>query len=151
MKTKTIPMALLLACAAGCSQEAPSLPASTPAAASPPAVASAPVAVVPQAGQSPASIGDAVFSITPGSFRVCDAGSGAIASTARWDVTARNIAEVSIFVIDAKGERKLWLDGGASGESTTGEWVFPDTTFQLVERGSGNAIALLTVKTTPCN
>ena len=149
MKTKSVPVALLLACVLGCSQEAPG-----PAASSPPPAAPVPADSVP-APASPgalpqSSIGDAVFSLAPGSFRLCDARNGAIASTARWDATAKDIGEVSIYVIDAKGERKLWLDGGASGESTTGEWVFPDTMFQLVDRASGKPIAELTVGATPC-
>jgi len=43
------------------------------------------------------------------------------------------------------------LNGGASGESTTGNWVFPDTKFVMVERGSEKPLAELTVKATPCN
>ncbi|WP_374349378.1 hypothetical protein [Thermomonas sp.] len=97
------------------------------------------------------SIGDATLSINPGSFRICDAENGAITSTAKWDVSAKKIAEVSIYVVDPKGEKKLWLNGGASGESTTGNWVFPDTKFVMVERGSEKPLAELTVKATPCN
>lgn len=95
-------------------------------------------------------IGDATFSINPGSFRTCDAENGAITATAKWDVSAKNIAEVSIFVTDTKGERKLWLNGGTTGESTTGNWVFPDSKFELVELGGEKAIAELTVKAIPC-
>lgn len=149
MKTKTLVAALLLACVAGCSQEAPvSPPATSPGSVAAPAPAQA--TAPPPVAQASGAIGDATFSISPGTFRICDAATGAIASTAKWDVTARNITEVSIYVVDAKGERKLWLDGAGSGESTTGPWVFPDTTFQLVEHGNGKAIAELTVKATPC-
>lgn len=149
MKTKIVLATCLLACAAGCSQEGPATPPASPPA---PVAAPAPAQATaqPPAEHASGAIGDATFSISPGTFRICDAATGAIASTAKWDVTARNITEVSIFVVDAKGERKLWLDGAGSGESTTGPWVFPDTTFQLVEHGSGKAIAELTVRATPC-
>lgn len=149
MNTKILLAACLLACATACSQEGPA-----PVSATPPASgtvpASAQAASAPRASLAPGAIGDAMFSISPGTFRICEAATGAIAATATWDVTARNITEVSIYVVDAKGQRKLWLDGGGAGASTTGPWVFPGTTFQLVEQGGGKAIAELTVKATPC-
>ena len=142
MNAKVLVVALLLTGVAGCSQEAP--PAPTAAAPAAPAPAPAPVKQV----QPP--IGDATLSISPGSFRLCDAENGAITSTAKWDVTSKKIAEVSIYVVDPKGEKKLWLNGGTTGESTTGNWVFPDTKFVMVERGSEKPLAELTVKATPC-
>ena len=143
MKIGSLALALALSGAVGCSQEAP--PAPNDAASTPPAAA-APTA----AKQVQPPIGDAMFSIDPGSFRTCDAVDGAITSTAKWDVASKQVAEVSIYVVDAKGERKLWLNGGPSGQSTTGNWVFPDTKFQLVERESGKSLAELTVKAIPC-
>jgi hypothetical protein len=135
-----------LAGVAACSQEAPPAPAGDTAATPPaPAVAPAPAKQV----QPP--IGDATLSINPGSFRICDAENGAITSTAKWDVTAKKIAEVSIYIVDPKGGKKLWLNGGATGESTTGNWVFPDTKFVMVERGSEKPLAELTVKASACN
>ena len=141
MKPRIFIVAIMLTSAAGCSQEAPSAANAMPVAAAP---------VAPAAQQAQQGIGDATFSLNPGSFRICDAENGAIAATAKWDVTARGISEVSVYVTDAKGERKLWLSGGASGESTTGNWVFPDSKFELVERASEKALAELTVKATPC-
>ena len=143
MKIHALLAAFMLAGIAGCSQEAP--PAHDAGA----AVATAPVPAAP-ARQVQPPIGDATFSIDPGSFRSCDAENGAITSTAKWDVSAKDIAEVSIYVTDAKGERKLWLNGGATGESTTGNWVFPDSKFELVERGSEKPVGELTVKALPC-
>lgn len=143
MKIRPLALALAFCGATACSQEAP--PAPNDAAAAPP-VATAPT----EAKQVQPPIGDAMFSIDPGSFRTCDAVDGAITSTAKWDVAAKQVAEVSIYVVDAKGERKLWLNGGSSGQSTTGNWVFPDTKFQLVERESGKSLAELTVKANPC-
>jgi hypothetical protein len=145
MKTRILVAAIALAGLAACSQEAPPAPSPGDGGAPAAAAASTP-APAPQA----APIGDATFSITPGSFRLCDAQNGAITATAKWDVAAKNVAEVSIYVTDAKGERKLWLNGGASGESTTGNWVFPDSKFDLVERASGKPLGELTVKATPC-
>ena len=137
MKIGSLALALALSGAVGCSQEAP--PAPNDAAAAPTA-----------AKQVQPPIGDAMFSIDPGSFRTCDAVDGAITSTAKWDVASKQVAEVSIYVVDAKGEMKLWLNGGPSGQSTTGNWVFPDTKFQLVERDGGKSLAELTVKAIPC-
>lgn len=147
MKTSALLVASLLVGLAGCSQEAPPAPATADAAAP---VAAAPAAPVEPVKQVQPPIGDATFSVNPGSFRTCDAQGGAITSTAKWDVTAKNVAEVSVYVTDAKGDRKLWLNGGATGESTTGNWVFPDSKFELVERGSEKPLAELTVKATPC-
>lgn len=144
MKIKILLVAFGLAGAAGCSQEAP--PASPTNANAPPVAAA-----VPAGKQVQPPIGDATFSINPGSFRTCDAENGAITATAKWDVAAKNIAEVAVYVTDAKGDRKLWLNGGAAGESTTGNWVFPDSKFELVERGSEKALADLTVKAAPCD
>jgi hypothetical protein len=146
MNAKFFLVAMLLAGVAACSQEAPPAPAGDTAATPPaPAVAPAPAKQV----QPP--IGDATLSINPGSFRICDAENGAITSTAKWDVTAKKIAEVSIYIVDPKGGKKLWLNGGATGESTTGNWVFPDTKFVMVERGSEKLLAELTVKASACN
>lgn len=79
MKIGSLALALALSGAVGCSQEAP--PAPNDAASTPPAAA-APTA----AKQVQPPIGDAMFSIDPGSFRTCDAVDGAITSTAKWDV-----------------------------------------------------------------
>lgn len=144
MKTRMILVALLLAGAAGCSQEAP--PASSPD----PAGGAAPVAAGAAAIQGQQEGGDGMFSLTPGSFRACDAKNGAITATAKWDVAAQGVSEVSIYVTGTKGQRKLWLDGGAAGESTTGPWVFPGSKFELVERGTEKALAEFTVEATPC-
>ena len=146
MKIKIVLVALILASAAGCSQEAP--PASSPGSTATPVAGDA--SPGPAAKQVQPPIGDATFSINPGSFRTCDAENGAITATAKWDVTAQNLAEVAVYVTDAKGERKLWLNGGTVGESTTGNWVFPDSKFELVDRATEKQIAELVVKAIPC-
>lgn len=149
MKTRILFVSMLLAGVAGCSQEAPPAPAPSSGATAPAAAEAPAPAVQPaQPGQPP--VGDATFSISPGSFRTCDAENGAITATAKWDVAAKNIPEVSIYVTNANGERKLWLNGSATGESTTGNWVFPDSKFELVERGSEKPLAELVVRATPC-
>lgn len=144
MKIKILVAAMFLAGATACSQEAPPAPSGDAA----PAPATAIEA--PAAKQVQPPIGDATFSINPGSFRTCDAENGAITATAKWDVTARNLAEVAVYVTDAKGERKLWLNGSTVGESTTGNWVFPDSKFELVDRATEKQIAELVVKAIPC-
>ena len=147
MNTRNLLLAMALAMTAGCSQEAPSPPPKGPAAAAPTEAVGAPVAGADRV--RPAAAG-AAFSMTPDSFRICDADNGAIASTAKWDVTAQHVAEVSIYVVDAKGEKKLWLDGGATGESTTGKWVFADSTFQLLDRKTGELMSEVAIKALPC-
>jgi len=144
MKIKILVAAMFLAGATACSQEAPPAPAGDAAPAPTTAVEA------PAAKQVQPPIGDATFSINPGSFRTCDAENGAITATAKWDVTAQNLAEVAVYVTDAKGERKLWLNGGTVGESTTGNWVFPDSKFELVDRATEKQIAELVVKAIPC-
>ena len=144
MKPRMFIVTVMLASAAGCSQEAPPASSASPAGPVVPAVAGT------ATGQGQQASGNGTFSLSPGSFRTCDAENGAITATAKWDVTARGVSEVSIYVTDAKGERKLWLDGAAAGESTTGNWVFPDSKFELVERGTGKALAEFTVAATPC-
>ena len=110
MKTKILLVAMAIAVIAGCSQEAPPAPSGDA-----PAAAAATTATTAPTKQVQPPIGDATFSINPGSFRLCDAENGAITATAKWDVSAKNIAEVAVYVTDAKGERKLWLNGGATG------------------------------------
>ena len=145
MKLNALIVAALAVALASCSQGAPPAPADASA-----TTAATQAQPVEAAKQVQPPIGDATFSVNPGSFRTCDAQGGAITSTAKWDVSAMNVAEVSVYVTDSKGERKLWLNGGATGESTTGNWVFPDSKFELVERGSEKPLAELTVKATPC-
>lgn len=136
----------------GCGREAAPAPAAAdtapPAAATTVAIASA--ATVPEVAPAAAAIGDATLSVTPGSFRACEAKDGAITATARWDVTDKGVKEVAIYVESPNNERKLWLNGGATGESTTGNWVFDQSHFEMVERGTEKPIAELTVKATPC-
>ena len=146
MKTKFAPFAILLLLAA-CGQEAPPAPAAAPTQAAP-AAATADAAMPAAAPAAP--VGDAVFSVTPGSFRACEAANGAIAATAKWDVTSKNIKEVSIYVSAPHNERKLWLNGSAVGESTTGNWVFDQSRFEIVERGSEAPIASVVVTAVPC-
>ena len=146
MKIHALFAAIVLVGIAGCSQEAPPMPGKA-AEAVPEGVTAAPAE---QARQQ--AVGEIKFSMSPESFRVCDGQPRAIASNAKWDVTARQVTEVSIYVTNPRnGERKLWLNGGATGESMTGKWVFPDSKFELVERGSERPLGELTVKALPCN
>lgn len=137
---------LLLILLSACSKEGPPPPSSDPKSS-----AEMPAQQPHQAASAPVTVGDASFSITPGSFRICEAPNGAVTSVAKWDVASKGVSEVSIYVINSNGEKKLWLNGGSSGESTTGNWVFPDAKFLLVERGSEKVLGEVTVKATPCN
>lgn len=146
MKSKLVAIALLLA-TAGCGQEAPPAPSANPA---PPAEAVAAPAPAPVAVPAAEPVGDAVLSVAPGSFRACEATNGAITATAKWDASSKGAAEVAIYVESPGNERKLWLNGGATGESTTGNWVFDQTIFTMVERGTEKPLSQVTVKAVPC-
>lgn len=151
---------LLLFALVGCSQEAPVAPPekTSNAEAADNTVAAAPSTTtvdVPQAAvvDAPATverIGDTVFSISPGTFAVCKAVDGAVVGTAKWDVTSQGVKEVAVYVESPDNPRKLWLNGGATGEEKTGNWVFDQTKFILKDRLSDREIAQLTIVATPC-
>lgn len=88
--------------------------------------------------------------MSPDAISTCGAGNGGIASVAKWDVTAQRIQEVSIYVVDAEGMRKLWLSGAAKGEASTGKWVYPGSRFELVDHASGRPISQVTMQALPC-
>jgi hypothetical protein len=125
----------------GCGNEAP-----------PDKSAAAQVAKVAEPTPAPPMppIGDSVLSVKPGSFRGCEAEDGAIEATATWDVSGKGITDISIYVSSPGNPPKLWLEGGPSGQSTTGDWVFDQTKFSLVARKSKKTIAELIVKAVPC-
>ena len=135
MGTRVFVALVVLLAVAGCSQEVPSIPQEQ-------------AAVPAEPGAAPADV--LSFSMTPDSIRACDAGDGEIASIAKWDVAAQGIREVSIYVVDVEGERKLWLSAGAKGEAATGKWVFPRSRFQLVDRESGKSLSEVEIQSTPC-
>lgn len=91
------------------------------------------------------------FEVQPDTFKACEANHGAITASVRWAVEDGSPSGVAIYVVDSQGNRKLWLEGGASGESTTGPWVFPGTRFILTERTGGRQLADVVVKGVPCD
>lgn len=128
----------VIATAGACSQEVP---------APRPSDHSAPAAIASKPGNG----SDAVrFTVEPAAFRICDAEKGAVSASVRWHVERGNPGGVSIYVVDRGGGRKLWLKGGASGQSTTGRWVFPGTRFLLVDETSGDHLAEIQVRGDAC-
>ncbi len=148
---------LMLIALAGCSKEAPVAPAETPTKTEVPVVADAPQApaapTAPATSGAPAtldSVGDEVFSVSPGSFAACNAQNGAVIGTAKWDVIAKGVSEVALYVESPGNAQKLWLNGGSKGEEKTGNWVFDKTRFILKDRLSDKEIAQVTVVAVPC-
>jgi hypothetical protein len=90
------------------------------------------------------------LSLAPDSFRDCDAKGGAIIVTAKWDVTDSGSTGVAIYVESPGNDRKLWLVGGASGESQTGKWVFDKSKFTMLDKESGKLLAQRAVVAVPC-
>lgn len=133
---------------AACSQEAPTPPSENPAKAEVPETTDVPVAAPTTAARE--STGDSIFSVSPGSFSACDATDGAVVGIAKWDVSAQGVSEVALYVESPGNARKLWLNGGATGEEKTGNWVFDQTKFTLKDRLSDKEIAQLTVVAIPC-
>ncbi len=107
---------------------------------------------VPQAAghAADAAAGAVSFTVQPDSFRICETDNGAVAATVRWSVENGRPSGVAIYVVDGEGNRKLWLKGGASGESTTDAWVFPGTRFVLLEEGSDRQLADASVRGIAC-
>lgn len=142
-------LALALA-ATACSQEVPSLP--TPAAAAPVAQANLidPTSCAASARESQA-VDARVFSITLVGEPKCS-GTDPVAATAqaKWDVTSLQATDVSIYVSSPGNERKLWLDGKASGDATTGPWVFENSCFALQDKASGRLLAARLVGAIAC-
>ena len=86
-------------------------------------------------------VGIVSFTVEPAVIRTCDTEGGAVSASVRWRIERGDSAGVAIYVVGRGDDRKLWLKGGASGESTTGRWVFPGTRFQLVDAASGRQLA----------
>jgi hypothetical protein len=150
---RTVFCAAAIALAGGCSQEVPfAAPAPAPAA---PTVPTAPAAASltddcsaasQDASESP---GDDVFAITLVDKPVCSSAPAATA-VAKWNVSAANVAAVSIYVNSPGNPRKLWVDGTATGEQTTGPWVFENTCFSLLNKDTGRVLATRLVGAIPC-
>lgn len=112
-----------------CSQEVPA-----------PRAEAQPVAVGREDG-SGGGPGPVSFTVEPAVVRTCEAKDRAVSASVRWRIERGDSAGVAIYVVGRDDDRKLWLKGGASGESTTGRWVFPGTRFQLVDAASGRQLA----------
>lgn len=96
-------------------------------------------------------VGDAVLSIVPGQFSACQSSNGAVVARARWNVASLGVAQVSIFVESPGNPRKLWVNGGAEGESMTGPWVYDQTRFSMTQSDTGRLLAERTVTAVPCD
>jgi hypothetical protein len=140
---KLILSALLVLSACSCSQEVPSKPVAAPtAAAAQAADASTPVQ------RAPDKLDAQHLSVGLGEVD-CSSAPVAVA-TLKWDAAALKVSGVSIFVESPGNEQKLWIDGGASGEATTGKWVFEHSRFIVQDKSSGEVLGTRVLDSIPC-
>ena len=87
------------------------------------------------------------FSITPNIFSACEQSGNKL--TASWNITKKDVTNVSIFV-NSIGEREsLWTSGSPVGTADTGNWVGDGLTFTLKDQND-KTLAKRTVETTRC-
>jgi hypothetical protein len=90
------------------------------------------------------------FSVTPNPFRACDAAEGRTRATVRWDVTAADAEFVKVFVGQREGSPNLFLEGSASGEKVTGNWIVDGSVLTLHDAASGRKLAHVRVRSARC-
>jgi len=142
---------LLLILLTGCSQEVPfATPAPGPAPAAAAAAAGPANCSSPAAAASSTQVAEnTIFAVTLIDHPKCSENVAATA-VAKWNVSSLHATSVSIFVISPANGKKLWLEGGASGEATTGQWVFKDTCFALENKDTGGVLASRRIESIPC-
>lgn len=150
--------ATLFLCLAGC---APDDPAASKSAADSQIVPAEAVAsksgdsgaadAAPGEGAEPAlKVGDALLNISSGQFAACAPPHGTVVATVRWDAAPMAAERVEIYVESPGNARKLWTNGGVSGEAETGPWVYDQTRFTLSDARSGKVLAERTLQAVPC-
>ncbi|MHB1282358.1 MAG: hypothetical protein ACYCZI_00585 [Metallibacterium scheffleri] len=88
-----------------------------------------------------------VISVTPSSMAACDPAAVAKVS---WNASGKSgVKGVQIYVGSAAHE-KLFAAGGAVGESTTGPWTRPGTTFTAKDAEDGTVLGSVTVQGPVC-
>lgn len=103
----------------------------------------------PAKGGTGATTADGILAITLIDKPACAQGMAATA-TAKWDVSSLNVSAVSIYVSSPGNDQKLWVDGHATGQETTGKWVFENTCFVLQNKDTGSVLAARLISTIPC-
>lgn len=69
----------------------------------------------------------------------------------KWDVSSKASGHpVKIWVVDAAGTRKLWLQGPAAGAAKTGQWVTNGFKFQVEHAVSQKILASITIGGSAC-
>jgi hypothetical protein len=86
---------------------------------------------------------DGSLEISPGGIRSRKNTGEAVKVRVTWKVKAEDSPEISIYVTNPAGERKLWLTGGSAGSDETGPWVFAGTRFEMVDKSTGKEISSL--------
>lgn len=105
--------------------------------------------VPPAAAQLPAVAG-ARLTLTPAAIPGCDPQAKIIA-VIRWHVDTPGTTAVLVEISDAGSTaRKLFAQGGASGEATTGQWVGNGMQFHLRDASSGKDLATQVIGHAPC-
>ena len=147
MKCLLLPMLSLLL--AACSQEVPTEAAApAPVASASPAAVAPALAATPVAAPATAKLDSKGFSIT---VVEPDCSNGPVATAiANWDASSLKVAGVAIYVESPGNERKLWMEGGATGQASTGKWVFEKSRFTLQDKASGEVLATHVVDAITC-
>ena len=86
---------------------------------------------------------DGSLQLSPGGIRLQKNTGEAFKVRVTWKVKAEDSPEISIYVTNPAGERKLWLTGGSAGSDETGPWVFVGTRFEMVDKSTGKEISSL--------
>lgn len=154
-------VALLVACGAmaACSRPAPpqdglpgvdAVPDSIVAPAQFRELQAAKAAAAPEPAAGNGSTDAASFVVDPGQLLRCE-GNRRMTATLRWTVKDASVKAVAIQVQDrGAAERKLFAEGGPSGEARTGPWVGDGTRFILKDADGGRELAAYEVTGLPC-
>ena len=103
----------------------------------------------PAKSQLPAATG-VRLTITPAAIPGCDP-QAKITAVIRWRVDTPGTTAVLLEISDAgSAARKLFAQGGASGEATTGQWVSNGMQFHLRDATSGKDLATQVIGHAPC-
>jgi len=89
--------------------------------------------------------------VVPGSVHACT-GQDVVASKIHWTVTNRpGLGAVQLFVSGPNSPKKLFAEGGATGEAETGKWLVARAVIELVDPNTGESLGKHTMSVLPCD